>query len=96
MPREEKLKFEFEEKKFTLLLKREVWGYFWLENATFSNKLKFLPQVQISIFLHKATQNDHIRLLYTFENNQKKIGCFGSCGYAQASVKKYLSLGPVD
>ena len=41
MPRKEKLKFEFEEKKFTLLLKREVCGYFWLETATFSNKLNF-------------------------------------------------------
>ena len=28
-------------KRFTLLLKREVGGYFWQENATFSNKLNF-------------------------------------------------------
>ena len=26
-------------------------------------------------------------LLYKFENNQKKFGCVGSCGYAPASVK---------
>ena len=41
LPREEKPKFEFEEKKFSLLLKREVCRHFWLENATFSNKLNF-------------------------------------------------------
>ena len=38
---EEKSKFEFEEKKFSLLLKREVCRRFFLENATFSNKLNF-------------------------------------------------------
>ena len=37
-------------------------------------------------FLRKATQNDHIRLLYKFENNQNNFGCVGSCGYALASV----------
>ena len=58
-------------KKFSLVLKREVCGSFWLENTTFSNKLN-LPQVQISTFLPEATQNDHFRLLYRFENNQKK------------------------
>ena len=41
LPREEKSKFECEEKKLSLLLKREVCGGFWLENATFSNKLNF-------------------------------------------------------
>ena len=40
------------------------------------------------IFLREATQNDHIRLLHKFENDQKKFGCVGSCGYAPASVKK--------
>ena len=87
MPREEKSKFEFEEKKFSLLLKREVCGRFCLENATFSNKLNFFPQIQILIFLREATQNDRIRLLYKFENDHKKFGCVGSCGYAPASVK---------
>ena len=48
----------------------------------------FFPQVQISIFLCEATKNDHIRMLYKFENDQKKFGCVGSCGYAPASVKK--------
>ena len=37
-------------------------------------------------FLREATQNDHIRLLYKFEKDEK-IGCVGSCGYAPASVK---------
>ena len=27
------------------------------------------------------------RLLYKFEDNQKKFGCVGSCGYVPASVK---------
>ena len=42
------------------------------------------------IFLCETTQNDHNRLLYKFENDQKKFGCDGSCGYAPASVK-YIS-----
>ena len=46
----------------------------------------FFPLIKILIFLHEATQNDHIRLLYKFENDQKKIGTVGSCGYAPASV----------
>ena len=44
----------------------------------------------MSIFLREATRNDHIRLLYKFENNQKKIDCVGSCGYAPASVNKFF------
>ena len=41
------------------------------------------------IFLRETTQNDHNRLLYKFENDQKNFGCVGSCGYAPASVKTY-------
>ena len=41
------------------------------------------------IFLREATQNDHIKLLYKFENDQKNFGCVGSCGYAPASVKMF-------
>ena len=67
-------------------LKREVRGRFGLENATFSNKLNFFPQIQTLIFLRETTQNDHNRLLYKFDNDQKKFGCVGSCGYAPASV----------
>ena len=44
------------------------------------------------IFLREATQNDHLRLLYKFENDQKKIGCVGSCGYAPASVNYFQAL----
>ena len=47
----------------------------------------FFPQIQISIFLREATQNDHIRLLYKFETEHFFFGCVGSCGYAAASVK---------
>ena len=49
-----------------------------------------LFRIQILIFLRETTQNDHNRLLYKFENDQKKIGCVGSCGYAPASVKYQL------
>jgi hypothetical protein len=45
LSREEKSKFEFEEKKFSLLLKREVCRRFCLENATFSNKLKIFSSI---------------------------------------------------
>ena len=69
-----------------LLLKREVCRRFCLENATFSNKLNFFPQVQISIFLREATLNDHNRLLHKFEIEQKNFDCVRSCGYALASV----------
>ena len=41
LPCVEKSKFELEEKKFSLLLKREVCRRFCLENATFSNELNF-------------------------------------------------------
>ena len=34
------------------------------------------PQVQISIFLREATQNDHIRLLYKFEKIKKNWLCW--------------------
>ena len=50
----------------------------------------FFPRIQILIFLREATQNDHIRLLYKFENDQKNFGCVGSCGYDPASVKNFL------
>ena len=38
--------------------------------------------------LCETTQNDHNRLLYKFENDQKNVGCVGSCGYAPASFNK--------
>ena len=43
LSREEKSKFEFEEKKFSLLLKREVCRRFCFGNTTFSNKLNIFP-----------------------------------------------------
>ena len=45
------------------------------------------------ISLCEATQNDQIRLLYKFENDQTIFGCVGSCGYAPASVKSYTIVG---
>ena len=54
-------------------------------NSRFSNKLNF-PRIQILIFLRKTTQNDHNKLLYKLENDQKNFGCVGSRGYAPASV----------
>ena len=50
-------------------------------------KWTFFPRSQILIFLPKSIQNNHIRLLYKFENDQTNFGCVGSCGYAPASVK---------
>ena len=90
MSRKEKSKFEFEEKKFNSLLKREVCRRFCLEDASFSNKLNFFCRIQILIFLRETTQNYHNRLLYKFENDQKYFSCVGSCGYAPASVKDIL------
>ena len=52
----------------------------------------FFLEFKFFIFLREATQNDHIRLLYKFENDQKKIGCVGSCGYAPASVKDKIDI----
>ena len=69
LPREEKSKFEFEEKKFSLLLKVAFSRQKRLQTSLFSNKLTFFPQIQILIF----TQNDHNSLLYKFQNDQKKI-----------------------
>ena len=76
-------------KKFSLLLKREVSGRFWLENATFTNKLNFFfSHIQILIFHHETTQDDHIRSLYEFGIDKKNwVGL--SCGYAPASVKGF-------
>ena len=85
MPREEKSKFELEEKKFSLLLKVELLCHKLKEISIFSNKVNcFFSRVQV------RTQSDHIRLLYKFESEQKNFGCVESCGYAPASVKKSL------
>ena len=47
----------------------------------------FFPWVQILIFLHKATQGDHISLLYEFEMFTKFYGCVGSFKYVPPSVR---------
>ena len=90
LPREEKSKFELEEKKFSLVQKMEVCDLKTQQISIFGTKSNFFPRIQILIFLREATQNDHIRLLYKFENDQKQLGCVGSCGYAPASVKYSL------
>ena len=67
MPREEKSKFDLDEKKFSLVLKMEICGLKTHQNSIFSNnsnKLNFFPQDHILNFLYETTQNDHIRLLY--------------------------------
>ena len=56
------LKFEFEEKKFSLFLKLAFSRQKRLQTSLFSNKL-----------------NDHNRLIYKFENDQKNVGCVGKC-----------------
>ena len=107
MPHEEKLNVEFEEKKFSLSI-TESWVFKpeMSKTSLFSNKLIFFPQVQILIFLHEATQNDHIRLLYRFENSQKKLvllevvdmrqlllnerPLFKSCNYLRTSIEELM------
>ena len=55
----------------------------------FSNEQNFFfPRIQILIFLHEATQDDHIRSQYEFGTDKKKFGCVWSFGYAPASVKR--------
>ena len=83
LPCEEKLKFEFEKIKFSLLLKVAFSRQKSLQTSLFSNKLSFFPQIQILIFLRQTTRNDHNRLLYKFENDQK------NCGYMPASVNYF-------
>ena len=78
-------------KKFSLLLKVAFSRQKRLQTSRFSNKLNFFPRILILIFLCETTQNDHYRMLYKFENDQKKFGCVGGCGYAPASVKSSRS-----
>ena len=66
----------------------KVRGCFWLENATFSNRLIFFSSDSNFDFSSETTQNDHNRLLYKFKNDQKMFGCVGSCGYAAASANR--------
>ena len=58
-----------------------------IENST------FFPWVQILIFLHKATQGDHIRLLCQFEKCTKNFGRVESCGYMPPSFKYVYVFG---
>ena len=74
-------------KKFSLLLKREVFRRFWLENATFTNKLNFFSRIQILIFHRKATQDDHIRSLYKFGTDKKILGVLGAVDRRQILLK---------
>ena len=50
----------------------------------------FFPHIQILIFHCKATQDDHIRSLYEFGTDKKKLVCVESCGYVPDSVKMNL------
>ena len=90
LSREEKSRFEYEEKNFSLSLKVAFSRQKPLQTSLFSNKLNFFHQIQILIFLGKTTQSDHNRLLYKFENDQKHFGCVGSFGYPPASAKKKI------
>ena len=51
----------------------------------------FFPQVQILIFLHQATQGDHIEPLYQFEQCTKFFGLVESCGYVPP-LKKVMKI----
>ena len=80
-------------------LAKKISVYYWklsfhatnFRNSPFSViNWTFFPRIQIFIFIRESTQNDHIRLLYKFENDQKNFGCVGSCWYAPASVNYLL------
>ena len=70
MPRKEKSKFECKEKKFSLLLKREVCGRFWLENATFTkvsffdtcSKMQIIPIKNLTSLFPLTFLSKHISL----------------------------------
>ena len=74
MPREEKLKFELEEKKFSSLLKVEF-SYRLIPRTNWT----FFPQVQILIFLHEATQSDHCISLNSVQNVLVVLGVVDMC-----------------
>ena len=87
-------------KNWNLNSRKKSSVYYWKLRFPARNTLKppfsvikwtFFPQVQISIFLCEATQSDHIRMLYKFENDQKNFVCVGSCGCAPAFVKSITS-----
>ena len=84
----EKSKFEFEEKKFSLLLKVAFLRQKRLQTSLFSNKLNFFPRIQILIFLREATQNDHNILLYKFENDQKILVVLGVVDMRQLLLRR--------
>ena len=48
----------------------------------------FFPRIQILIFLHETTQNDHNRMLYTFENDQKNLAVLGVVVMRQLLLKR--------
>ena len=47
----------------------------------------FFPQIQILIFLHETTQNDHNSLLYKFENDQNILVLLGVVDMRQLFLK---------
>ena len=67
MPVNEKSKFEPKEKKFSVFTESWVFKQKTLGNLHFSNKLNFFSLNLNFYFLHEATQSDHIRWLYKFE-----------------------------
>ena len=84
---------ELEEKKFSLLLKREVGVRFWLENATFSNKLNFFS-LEFWFFFMRQFRMTILDCCISLKII-KKFGCVGSCKYVPASVKQFsISLCP--
>ena len=53
----------------------------------------FFPRIQILIFLPEATQNNHIRLLSKFGNDQKNLVLLGAVDTHQLLLKTLLNLG---
>ena len=65
---------------------------FWLENATFTNKLIFFPRIQILIFHCEATQDDHLKSLYKFGMDKKILVVSGVVDMRQILLKTMFCL----
>ena len=82
-----------------------IWGkkvYYWKGRFAGVSALKtqlsvinwtFFPRVQILIFLRETSQNDHNRLLYKFENDQKNLVVLGVVDMRQLELS---TLHPFD
>ena len=91
MPLEEKTNFEFEEKKFRLLLKVAFSSQKRPQNSLFSNKQLFFLEFKIRFFFVRQLRMTILDCCISLKMIKKIFGCVGSCGYAPTSVKYRLN-----